>query len=168
MHALSNRPAPRRAAAACLLALALALGGTGVARATDCPKDKVLTEHLDIGWKKDVGIRRKTVGLIPLKGWRNVGDLILRQRRLTIPPGGIIPTHEHWDRPSIVYILNGELIEHNSKCAVPIVHHAGDTDTEFGNFRHWWENKTDKDVIVIGTDIVEPGFLDDPAKDDPM
>ena len=151
--------------AACLLAGPL---DAGAARASECPKDKILTQDADIGWKDDVGIRRKTVGIVDLTGWRSTGDLRLRQRRLTIPPGGIIPTHEHNDRPSIVYIVNGEVIEHNSKCAVPIVHHAGDTDTEFGAFRHWWENKTKEDVVVIGTDIVDPAFLDDPAKDDPM
>ena len=142
------------------------LGGAAGARADECPKDKVLTEHADIGWKDDVGIRRKTLALIDLNGWRGIGDLRLRMRRLTIPPGGIIPTHEHTDRPSLVFFVAGEAIEHNSKCAVPIVHHAGESDTEWGDDRHWWENKTDSDVVLIGVDIVDPGFLDDPKTDE--
>ncbi|HLY58160.1 MAG TPA: hypothetical protein VKS60_21540 [Stellaceae bacterium] len=155
---------PAAVAAAC----GVALGLGSPALAFDCPKDKILTEHADIDWKEDVGVRRKTVSIIDLTGWRNIGDLRMRQRRLIVPPGGIVPTHEHKDRPSIVYFVKGELVEHNSKCAVPIVHHEGSTDTEWGDYRHWWENKTNSDAVLIGTDIVDPGFLDDPAKDDVM
>jgi quercetin dioxygenase-like cupin family protein len=150
------------------LGLGVALLGATAAQALDCPKDKILTEHADIGWKEDAGVRRRTLSIIDLTGWRQVGDLRLRQRRLTIPPGGIVPTHEHNDRPSIVYFAKGDLVEHNSKCAVPIVHHQGDTDTEWGDYRHWWENKTSSDVVLIATDVVSPDFLDDPATDEPQ
>ena len=109
--------------AAAFGAAAILLTAAG-ALAAECPKDKVLTEHADIGWKDDVGIRRKTMALIDLNGWREIGDLRLRMRRLIIPPGGVIPTHDHTDRPSLVYFVTGEVIEHNSKCAVPIVHKA--------------------------------------------
>ncbi len=83
------RVSPRRMAAS--LGAGAALLMTAGAIAAECPKDKVLTEHADIGWKDDVGIRRKTMALIDLNGWHNIGDLRLRMRRLTIPPGGVIP-----------------------------------------------------------------------------
>ena len=137
------------------------------ALAAECPKDKILTQNRDIEWKDDVGIRRKTLALIDLTGWHEIGDLRLRMRRLTIPPGGVIPTHEHTDRPSLVFFVKGEAIEHSSACDVPIVHHAGESDTEWGDYRHWWENKTDSDVVLIGVDIVAPDFLDDPKTDEP-
>jgi quercetin dioxygenase-like cupin family protein len=140
-----------------------ALMSATVARAAECPEDKALAHNHDIDWKDDVGIRRKTLTMIDLNGWRNIGDLRLRMRRLTIPPGGIIPTHEHTDRPSLVYFVKGEAIEHNSKCGVSIVHRAG----EWGDYRHWWENKTDSDVVLIGVDIVPQEFLDDPKTDEP-
>jgi quercetin dioxygenase-like cupin family protein len=153
------------------LAAALCVGGVllcvSSARAGECPKDKVLAQNQEIEWKDDVGIRRKTMGIIDLTGWRNIGDLRMRLRRLTIPPGGVIPTHEHTDRPSLVYIIKGETIEHSSKCAVPILHRAGEEDTEWGDYRHWWENKTTSDVVLIGVDIVPPDFLDDPKTDEP-
>jgi quercetin dioxygenase-like cupin family protein len=157
-------------AAARITLTALCFGAATLvaAHGAECPKDKVLAEHADIGWKEDVGIRRKTLALTDLTGWREVGDLRLRTRRLTIPAGGVIPTHEHNDRPSMVYFVNGELVEHNSKCAVPIVHHAGEVDTEWGDYRHWWENKTSSDVVLIATDIVPPDFLDDPKLDEPQ
>ncbi len=145
---------------------AVLLGATG-AQADECPKDKVLAHNHDIEWKDDVGIRRKTLTIIDLTGWREIGDLRMRMRRLTIPPGGVIPTHEHTDRPSLVYFVKGEVIEHSSTCDVPIVHRAGESDTEWGPYRHWWENKTASDVVLIGVDIVPPDFLDDPKTDEP-
>ena len=56
-------------------------------------------------------LKRETLSEVSLKGWRGVGDLILRTRRLTIGPGGLVPTHYHNDRPSIVYIIKGEIVE---------------------------------------------------------
>jgi quercetin dioxygenase-like cupin family protein len=150
------------------LCVGVALLGTSAVQAAECPKDKILAEHADIGWKDDVGIRRKTLEIADLTGWRQIGDLRLRMRRLTIPPGGVIPTHEHNDRPSLVYFVTGEVIEHSSKCAVPIVHRAGESDMEWGDYRHWWENKTASDVVLIGVDIVSPDFLDDPSTDEPQ
>ena len=148
--------------------VASALLGSSSARAQEaCPPDKAFVDNQDIDWKEDVGIRRKTLSIVDLNGWRQTGDLRMRMRRLTIPPGGVIPTHEHTDRPSLVYFVKGETIEHNSKCAVPIVHRAGEWDAEWGPYRHWWENKTDSDVVLIGVDIVSPDFLDDPKTDEP-
>ena len=144
-----------------------ALLGATASRAAECPEGKVLAHNHDIDWKDDVGIRRKTLTMIDLNGWRGIGDLRLRMRRLTIPPGGVIPTHEHNDRPSLVFFVKGEAVEHNSKCDVPIVFRAGEWDTEWGDYRHWWENKTDSDAVLIGVDIVPPDFLDDPKTDEP-
>jgi quercetin dioxygenase-like cupin family protein len=147
------------------LAIGAALLASSGARADECPADKVVADsHLD--WKEDVGIRRKTLQLADITGWRGIGDLRLRMRRLTIPPGGVIPSHGHADRPSLVYFIKGEAIEHNSKCAVPILHRAGETDNEWGDYTHWWENKTTTDVVLIAVDIVPPEFLDDPATEE--
>jgi quercetin dioxygenase-like cupin family protein len=132
----------------------------------ECPPDKVLKTKGQIEWKDDTGVRRKLLAIIDLTGWRNIGNLRMRTRRLTVPPGGIIPTHEHNDRPSLVFFVKGDLIEHNNVCAVPIVHHQGTMDIEWGDYAHWWENKTKSDVVLIGTDIVSPDFLDNPATDE--
>ena len=52
-----------------------------------------------------------------------------------------MPTHSHADRPAIIFIVSGEIVEHSSKCAEPIVHKAGDSIAEFGpGLEHWWEN----------------------------
>jgi quercetin dioxygenase-like cupin family protein len=131
--------------------------------AGSCPADKVLTKPRDIGDHKNVGVKRKTLAVIDLSKWRTVGDLRLRTRRLTIPVGGVVPTHEHDDRPSIVYILQGEIIEHSTLCSEPILHRAGEWTPEFGpGHAHWWENKGTVEVVLTSSDIVPPDQLDGP------
>jgi quercetin dioxygenase-like cupin family protein len=36
---------------------------------------------------------------------------LLRLRRLVIQPGGVVPWHEHANRPAIIYIIQGEIRE---------------------------------------------------------
>ena len=84
-----------------------------------------------------------------------MGNFKLRQRTLVIPPFGVVAEHSHEDRPAIVYIVSGELIEHNAYCDEPIRHVAGDTIPEFGaGHRHWWENPTDQPVVATSADVV--------------
>ncbi|MBA5779278.1 cupin [Stappia sp. F7233] len=127
----------------------------GPALAAECPADQVLKEPRQIENAPDIGVERPVIGMVDLTGWRGQGNFYLRLRRLTVAPGGVVPTHWHDDRPSIVHIAEGEIIEHNVHCAVPIVHKAGDTTPEFGEGHgHWWENKTDKTVVLFSTDVV--------------
>ena len=37
-----------------------------------------------------------------------------------------MPWHSHDNRPAMIYIVYGEIVEYASNCAVPIVHKAGD------------------------------------------
>ncbi|MFO1151623.1 MAG: cupin [Alsobacter sp.] len=148
------------AASAGAFALAV-LSSTGVAQAGACPKDKVLATPRSIESKDSVGVERETLATVKLAGWRGVGELFLRTRRLTIGPHGVIPTHTHEDRPSIVYIVEGELIEHSTLCSVPIVHKAGDWTPEFGpGHGHWWENPTKKRAVVTSSDVVDQETID--------
>jgi quercetin dioxygenase-like cupin family protein len=138
-------------------AFALAcLSSITAAQAGSCPKDKVLTTPRSIESKDSVGVERETLATVKLAGWRGVGELFLRTRRLTIAPHGVIPTHDHEDRPSIVYIVSGELIEHSTLCSVPIHHKAGEWTPEFGpGHAHWWDNPTDKPAVVTSSDVVD-------------
>ena len=45
-----------------------------------------------------------------------------------------MPWHSHGDRPAIIYIAEGEIVEYASNCAVPIVHKAGEIAA--GDQRH--------------------------------
>ena len=73
----------------------------------------------------------------------------LRFRKLTIEPGGIVPWHSHGDRPAIIYIAEGEIIEYASTCAVPIVHKAGEIRPETNPTAHWWQNTGNKTVVLF-------------------
>jgi quercetin dioxygenase-like cupin family protein len=135
------------------------------ALAGSCPTDKVLTTPRQIENAPDVGVERPILHEVDLTGWRNMGNFKLRMRRLTVAKDGIVPTHDHDDRPSIVLIQTGEIIEHSAFCSVPILHKAGDSTPEFGKgHKHWWENKSGAPVILISTDVV-PFEVE---KNDPM
>lgn len=138
------------------------------AMAGECPADQVLTEPREIEKAPDVGVERPILHEVVLTGWRGMGSFHLRMRRLTVAVGGIVPTHAHDDRPSIVLIQSGEIIEHSAFCAVPILHKAGDLTPEFGiGHKHWWENKTDQPVVLISTDVVPVAMMDEPMMDMP-
>jgi len=120
----------------------------------ECPADQVLQEPRELEKAPDIGVQRPVLATVDLTGWREMGNFMLRLRRLTIAPGGVVPTHWHDDRPSIVYIVKGELIEHNHKCAVPILHREGEWTPESGPNAHWWENKSGVEAVVLSTDVV--------------
>jgi hypothetical protein len=137
--------------------LALSVLGGATAQAGECPADKVLKQPRKIEEVAERGLKRETLAVIPLKGWRGTGDLLLRTRRLTLGKDGLVPTHYHDDRPSIVYIAKGEIIEHSAFCAVPILHRAGEWTPEFGDFHgHWWENKSGAEVVLLSSDVIPP------------
>ncbi len=143
------------------VAIAALIAGTSFAIAGQCPKDKVLTTARKIESKDSVAVARETLSTVKLAGWRGVGELFLRTRRLTIGAHGIVPTHSHDDRPSIVYVVKGELIEHSTLCSVPILHKAGDWTPEFGvGHAHWWENKTGREAVVTSSDVVDQETID--------
>ena len=149
---------------ACVILVALAslgIAAAGPASGGACPPDKALTKPRSIESKDSVGVSRETLSVVNLKGWRDVGALFLRTRRLTIAGKGIVPTHEHDDRPSIVYIVKGRLIEHSSYCSVPVVHKAGEWTPEFGpGHAHWWENPDATDAVVTSSDVVDQETID--------
>lgn len=144
-------------------ALLMTAFGLAQAQAGECPADKVLKAPRQLPDVAEKDLKRETLAVIPLKGWRGVGDLLLRTRRLTIGPGGFVPTHYHNDRPSIVFIVKGEIYEHSNQCSVPILHRAGEWTPEFGDFHgHWWENKSGSEVVLTSSDVIPPDQQDTP------
>ena len=37
---------------------------------------------------------------------------LFRLRKLTVQPGGIVPWHSHGDRPALITIVSGEIVEY--------------------------------------------------------
>lgn len=83
----------------------------------------------------------------------NVKDRMLRLRRLEIKSGGVVPWHQHANRPAIIYIIQGEIVEYASTCAVPIIHRAGDVATETHATSHWWKNLGKETVVLLSADL---------------
>ena len=57
--------------------------------------------------------------------------------------------------------VSGTVTEHRSNCEVPIVHKAGDTVAEFGDFSHWWKNTGNKPAVLLSADVFHSGMMDD-------
>ena len=100
--------------------------GLSAAVAGECPADKMKVDARAPDTKAAKGVTDTVLAAIDLeKEPAKIKDRQLRFRRLTIEPGGIVPWHSHGDRPAIIYIAEGEIVEYASNCAVPIVHKSG-------------------------------------------
>ena len=64
-----------------------------------------------------------------------------------------MPWHSHADRPAIIYIVEGTIIEHASNCAVPIVHKTGEVARETSATSHWWKNTSRSPVTLLSADV---------------
>jgi quercetin dioxygenase-like cupin family protein len=80
-----------------------------------------------------------------------------RLRQLEMKPGGIVPWHSHDNRPRMIYIVSGEVVEYASNCAVPIVHKAGDIAPEKNGTSHWWKNTGNTTAVLISVDLFPVG-----------
>jgi quercetin dioxygenase-like cupin family protein len=145
-----------------VLALGISAMSTG-ASAGSCPADKVLKTPQKIQTVTDDSkLKGEVLATVDPTGWRGMKGLMLRTRRLTIQPGGFVPTHGHEDRPAIITFISGEIIEHNTTCSVPIVHKAGESTGEFGEgLQHWWENKGSVPAVLTSSDIVPIEMMKD-------
>lgn len=78
---------------------------------------------------------------------------LMRVRRLDVQPGGIVPWHSHAERPALIYVVSGEIVENASNCAVPILHKAGEVARETHATSHWWQNNGKATVVLLSFDI---------------
>jgi quercetin dioxygenase-like cupin family protein len=83
----------------------------------------------------------------------NIKGRQFRLRELTMLPGGIVPWHSHNERPAMIYVVSGEVVEYASSCAVPIVHRSGDVAPESFGTSHWWKNTGSQPARLISVDL---------------
>ncbi len=144
----------RQIAAAATLACAT-FSLTGTAHAGQCPADKLASNDLANAATAPVGVVETELASIDLSTENvKLDHHRLRLRHMTIAPGGIVPLHSHEDRPALIMVNSGEIYEYNSKCAVPILHKAGDVAREFLGTKHWWKNTGTQPVDLTIGDIV--------------
>ncbi len=97
----------------------------------------------------------KMLGKVPLAGEiSSFEDRMIRTRELELEPGGVVAVHRHDERPGVAYIISGEVTEHRSGAAGPVVKRAGDVALEQNGTVHWWENEGDTVAKVVVVDIV--------------
>jgi quercetin dioxygenase-like cupin family protein len=136
----------------------LMLGATtalSAAIAGECPADKVKANVREPVNLAATGVTDTVLASIDLANEPIKADgRQQRVRKLVIQPGGIVPWHSHDDRPALIYVIEGEINEYNSNCAVPIVHKAGDVARETRGTSHWWKNLGDQTVTLLSFDIL--------------
>ena len=138
-----------------LMASAAALTMAGLANAGQSPANKVAANDLQGAATAPVGVVDTELASIELaKENVKLDQRRLRLRHMTIAPGGIVPLHSHEDRPALIMVNAGEIYEHSSKCAVPILHKAGEVAREFMGTKHWWKNTGSVAVDLTIGDIV--------------
>jgi len=123
--------------------------------AGECPADKVQAGATGPGATAPTAVTDVVLAQIDL-GDEAVAldEQLFRLRRLEILPGGEVPWHSHDERPALIYVVEGEILEFNSNCAVPIVHKAGEVAPETHGTAHWWKNNTNRTVVLLSADIL--------------
>jgi quercetin dioxygenase-like cupin family protein len=140
-----------------LTAAAIFVATTGFAfsaQAGECPSDLRKPNARQAVDFKPVGVTDTTLGAIDLgKEMAKIKGRELRFRKMVIQPGGIVPWHSHDDRPALIYVAEGEIIEYASNCAGPIHHKAGEIRPETQGTSHWWKNLSDAPVVLFIGDV---------------
>ena len=82
-----------------------------------------------------------------------VQDRTLRMQLTTYEPGASNKPHSHKDRPEVVYILSGRVIEHRGDVAKE--YGPGDLFTADHTTTHWMENKGTVPAVMLVTGIAK-------------
>ena len=77
----------------------------------------------------------------------------LRIRKVTIEPGGVVPYHSHANRPTVAYLVSGELTEFRDDTP-EITRRPGEHWVEGGDLKRWSTNRGQVPILLIAIDIV--------------
>ena len=144
-----------RGRAAAMLAFLTVAGFAATAQAGECPAGKHMADARKPVDHAVQGVTDTTLGAIDLgKEQAKITGRELRFRKMVIQPGGVVPWHSHDDRPALIYVAEGEIVEYASNCADPIVHKAGDIRPETHGTSHWWQNLGNRTVILFVGDVL--------------
>ena len=139
--------------AAAAIAVA-AIGGTATpAFAAQCPADQVKSNALADRQTMPKDVTDDILGSIDLGKEIGVQGRDLRLRRLVVQPGGVVPFHSHEGRPALIITVSGEITEHRTSCAVPIVHRAGELSREADGIGHYWVNHGKVPAVLLSADV---------------
>jgi quercetin dioxygenase-like cupin family protein len=135
-------------------ALAVVAASFSPAFAGQCPADKSGKDVRTKGEMAPVGVTDDELSGIDLgKEIQGFDNRRLRFRKLVVQPGGIVPWHDHTDRPALIYTAEGEITEFRSDCKVGVVHKAGEISTETSGLKHWWKNESNAPAVLFAADV---------------
>ena len=83
----------------------------------------------------------------------SVQGRLLRMQLTTYEPGASNAPHSHKDRPEVVYILQGKIIDHRGDVAKE--YGPGDSFTADKNTTHWMENKGSVPAVLLVSTIAK-------------
>jgi quercetin dioxygenase-like cupin family protein len=150
MFTFKDRTSHAVAAVAAIAFMTLTAG----AQAGECPAGQTKANAREAVKLAASGVTDTTLGAIDLgKEKAKIKGRELRFRRMVIEPGGVVPWHSHDDRPALIYVAEGEILEFASNCAGPIHHKAGEIRAETHGTAHWWKNLSDKPAILFIADV---------------
>ena len=135
-----------------VIALA-ALTGATPAFAGQCPAGQAIANPLSDRATEPKAVTDDVLGSIDLGKEIGVQGRDLRLRKLVVQPGGIVPFHSHEGRPALIITVSGEITEHRTSCAVPIVHKAGELSRETNEIGHYWVNNGKVPAVLYSADV---------------
>ena len=138
--------------AAAVVAFA-AFGGATPALAGQCPPGKEIANALANRATAPKAVTDDVLGSIDLGKEIGVNGRDLRLRKLVVQPGGVVPFHSHDGRPALILTVSGEITEHRTTCAVPIVHRAGELSRETNEVGHYWVNHGKVPAVLYSADV---------------
>ena len=147
---------PWRKVAMASVVIAAGIATASTAMAGDCPADKIVADGKGqaMGPTEPKDVTDTVLAAIDLKKEMvKLDDHQFRMRQLVVQPGGIVPWHSHDDRPALIFVQQGEIVEYASNCADPIVHKAGEIRPEVAGTSHWWKNLGKETVILYVGDV---------------
>ena len=139
--------------AAVALAAFAAAGIATPAFAGECPPGQARANDLADRATMPSNVTDDLIGSIDLGSEIGVQGRDLRLRRLVVQPGGVVPFHSHEGRPALIITVSGEITEHRTSCAVPIVHRAGEVSREAEGIGHYWVNHGNVPAVLLSADV---------------
>jgi hypothetical protein len=138
------------------LIAALAIGTASAAFAYDL-SDVNTKDILGLtGPTKGAKLKPQEISTQPLEaeGIAELAGRSLRTRFWAIGgPDGVVPIHEHSERPAVFTVASGEIYEYSSLEDEPILHKTGGLAKESGELAHWWHNAGTETVHLIAFDV---------------
>lgn len=124
------------------------------AYAGECPADKVKADVRTSGEMQPKDVTDVELNTIDLASEiQGLDGRRLRLRKLVVQPGGVVPWHDHTDRPALIMTAEGQITEFRSDCSVGVVHKAGDVSKEVKGVKHWWKNEGSVPAVLFAADI---------------